>query len=156
MHENQRLQGITTEFKTAYGGNHKPAGSPSYQAMLVVYTVMPVVGMGALGCRLMSVDEESKGSPEAHSMAAEMLQAGLSRQSWWGQRNEQLREARSRLATHMQGGQNATCMGSAAHLTDKEELGVGTVVRILTVAKGSCIGLVPRMTRFRSSESYSE
>lgn len=154
MHENQRLQGI--EFKTAYGGNHKPAGSPSYQAMLVIYTVMSVVGIGALGCRLMSEDKESKGSPEAHSTAAETLQASLSRQSWWGQRNEQLGEARSQLAIHMQGGQNATGMGSAAHLTDMEESGVGAVIRILTVAKGSCIGLVPRMTRLRSSESYSE
>lgn len=124
--------------------------------MLVVYTVMPVVGMGALGCRLMSVDEESKGSPEAHSTAAEMLQASLRRQSWWGRRNEQLREAWSRLSIHMQGGQNATVMGSAAHLTDKEESGVGAVVQILTVAKGSCIGLVPRMTRLRSGEGYSE
>lgn len=61
--------------------------------MLVIYTVMSVVGMGALGRRLMSEDGESKGSREAHSTAAEKLQASLSK-SWWGQRtNDQIGEA---------------------------------------------------------------
>lgn len=89
MQGNWRLKGITTEFKTAYSGNHKPAGSPSHWAMPVIYTVMSVVGMGALGCRLMSEDKESKGSWEAHSTEVEKLQASLSRQRWWGQRTNE-------------------------------------------------------------------
>lgn len=93
MQGNWRLKGITTEFKTAYSGNHKPAGSPSHRAMLVIYAVMSVVGMGALGRRLMSEDEERKGSWEAHLTEVEKLQASLSRHRWWGQRsNEQLGE----------------------------------------------------------------
>jgi hypothetical protein len=56
----------------------------------------------------------------------------------------------------MQDGQNAAGMGSAAHLTDKEVLGVGAVIRISTVPKGSCIGLVPRMTLLRSGDTFSE
>lgn len=107
MQGNWGLKGITTEFKTAYSGNHKPAGSPSHWAMLVIYTVMSVVGMGALGRRLMSEDGESTGSRKAHSTAAEKLQASLSK-SWWGQRtNEHVGEAWNWIAVHMQDGQNA-------------------------------------------------
>jgi hypothetical protein len=79
MQGNCRLKGITAEFKTAYSGNHKPAGSPSHRAMLVIYAVRSVVGMGALGRRLMSEDERSKGSWEAHSTEVEKLQTSLRR-----------------------------------------------------------------------------